>query len=350
MTQSNKTLSIRETSIFRLSNNFSQAIERPFSTDTPLTTKQLGLSDHRFDDDDSFNFFNTEFVYDPSHLADTTYGHIFLLLESNTPWQITPTLLFNICHILEAVLTPPMTPPPSPSSIMLISVLRTMRIWRTDTNEKKTLEKLASDLASLIKIKFSDVNSMHTSKFKQGEFETHTCGQMNVKDQENIPPPRPISCRRMKKAKRACYRSVIAGVGSVSSRACTACAASSTVSQFATQSVPHTDKYGLSSDLGHPREPIHDANGATQVLDPFTNGASTALESTGINGRGTAGRTSFASIHPFTSEDNAYTSFVDTKNLLNPASFSESCATRHSESLSGEGWMKLRSQEDGWRL
>ncbi|KAF8532108.1 hypothetical protein JB92DRAFT_2844476, partial [Gautieria morchelliformis] len=126
-------------------------------------------------------------------------------LAANIPWKVTAGFLFDICHILEDTLTLFGIFASSPSSIMLIPVLRTIRIWRGSACEGRNLENLASDLAGLISVELSTRKPMHATILKCDSAEE--LQQMSLgtapQDKENVLSTRPPQHRRHRTQKTA---------------------------------------------------------------------------------------------------------------------------------------------------
>lgn len=135
---------------------------------------------------DTHGIADTKLTRDPFLPSEKAFRTLLPFLQSNVPWNVTSTFLFNVCHILENILAVFGISTSNPSSNMLIPVLRTMRVWRFEGQERKDLRKLAADLAGLVDIELSATNSKHTKESRDGLSQEYFCGKTEPQQKENI--------------------------------------------------------------------------------------------------------------------------------------------------------------------
>ena len=148
-----------------------------------------------FDKQDTLNVTDVAFGQDLFLVMQKASQLLLSFLAANIPRKVTAGFLFDICHILEDTLTLFGIFASTPSSIMLIPVLRTIRIWRGSAREGRNLESLASDLAGLISVELSTRKPMHATILKCDSVEE--LQQMSLgkvpQDKENVLSTRPPS-------------------------------------------------------------------------------------------------------------------------------------------------------------
>lgn len=166
---------------------------------TPAPSNFLDHSDNTWDNaDNTCPSADAQFNYDSFLPSEKACQLLLPCLESNTPWKVTAAFLFNICHILEDSLALFGFSTPAPSSVMLLPVLRTMRIWRIKARDGRNLERLASDLAGLINIELSKRNSVHTRILRcdsAQELEESPRRIPELQEKENVQPTRILPYR-----------------------------------------------------------------------------------------------------------------------------------------------------------